>query len=831
MGVVYRARDTLLERDVALKVLYGSGPNESAAAGEGSARMLREARAAAGLNHPNAVAIFDIGEESGAPYFTMELISGRTLRALIERKEAPLAERLRWLLDMAYALAAAHRRGLVHRDIKPENVMVRDDGVVKVLDFGIARTSASSEIDASAQTAVALPTLTLAGQSVGTPAYMAPEHLRGEAVDARADQFAWGAVAYEVLTGVSAWGAEDAIRAVAAILGSDPSPPSSHDAAIDAEVEAVVMRALAKARSERFPSMDALATALEHAIAGRATTERQELPRASKDWVVRGLFGLGAMIMLAAALMSARQPSPAHARAETHRTEPAASPTSEAMEAYRAALEAMHDGSMPDARRLLARATTIDPSFAAAHLRAAMLASQADTATRSHIQAATQFRSALDARENALLTAFGPLSSVPTDWQEAERRLEALAEQYPRDAEIAFAVGWARFNKRGDYREAVSAFEQALLIDPHHAGALSKIADSYLLSGDVARLRDAIDRCLAISPAATSCLAILALSAEVEGRCADELEAGRRLVALTPSQPNRYQSIANALFALGDEDGARRALEQKWERTSKDARPIEELRDRMNLAILHGDFRAADEFARVWSERVAASPDEWSHQQPFWYRSAILLESGRTTEAAALAEEYLRRFAGWSADDSLWSTSIYAHDVQLKAGTLNRASFNALRTTWLKREDARAERTGRTDKARWWFVAFARPATTAEDANTALGVLASFDPLRSPLNRGLSDEEPLGRTYLLANRLDDARRSLSRAANSCDGLELPIYWLGARFELGRTFEALGDTRAACTAYRRVLESWGGATPRSLTAASARARSAALRCAN
>ena len=192
MGSVYRAHDTRLDRRVALKVI-----SDGAAGADANARLLREAKAAAALDHPNAVSIFECGELDGAPYIVMELVSGRTLREVVGDASIPVATRVGWLADVARALGAAHRRGLVHRDVKPENVMVRDDGVVKVLDFGIARRAAG-QVDAGAPTQPpALPTLTKEGVKVGTPTYMAPEQIRGEDLDGRADQFAWGVLTYE----------------------------------------------------------------------------------------------------------------------------------------------------------------------------------------------------------------------------------------------------------------------------------------------------------------------------------------------------------------------------------------------------------------------------------------------------------------------------------------------------------------------------------------------------------------------------------------------------------------------------------------------------------
>ena len=269
MGTVYRAHDTRLERRIALKVI-----SEVDAGGDGATRLLREARAAAALDHPNAVSIFDVGELDGAPYIAMELVSGRTLREAVGDPSASVATRAGWLVDVARALAAAHRQGIVHRDIKPENVMVREDGVVKVLDFGIARR-VGGKVDPSAPTqAPALATLTKEGVKVGTPLYMAPEQIRGLPLDGRVDQFAWGVLSYELLTGRLPWrGAGDALAVAASILTDAPDEAALGAAVVPAEVAAVVLRALSKRPEDRFASMDEAARALDAAMKGEALAE------------------------------------------------------------------------------------------------------------------------------------------------------------------------------------------------------------------------------------------------------------------------------------------------------------------------------------------------------------------------------------------------------------------------------------------------------------------------------------------------------------------------------------------------------------------------------
>jgi ABC-type branched-subunit amino acid transport system substrate-binding protein len=310
MGHVYRAYDARLRRSVALKVLHLADGADSDATG-GAARMLREARAAASLDHPNVVAIYDVGEAvepealRGAPYLAMELIKGKSLRAFIG-SDTPSAERIRWLGDIARALSAAHERGLVHRDIKPENVMIRDDGVVKVLDFGIAKRS-SAPIGVSGASAASMPSgviTTTHGIAVGTPLYMAPEQMRGEELDGRTDQFAWGVVAYELLSGKPPWRTDgEPLRFVADVLSRDPEPLAVGD--VPARVKDVVMRALAKAPSARFDSMDALVRAMGDASADTAISPPPASgSRAKLAWAIAGLAAIGAV-----AIAIARKPA------------------------------------------------------------------------------------------------------------------------------------------------------------------------------------------------------------------------------------------------------------------------------------------------------------------------------------------------------------------------------------------------------------------------------------------------------------------------------------------------------------------------------------------
>jgi serine/threonine-protein kinase len=239
----------------------------------GAERLLHEARAAAALEHANTIAIYDVGEVGDTPFIAMELVSGRSLRAVIGDPNVSSETRVRYLTDVARALLAGHERGIIHRDVKPENVLVRDDGVVKVVDFGIARTLGSTKIEeAPAMSADdfalhVFETVTRTGL-VGTPRYMAPEQLIGNPIDERTDQFAWGVVAYELLTGRSPWDegtGTTSVALVASIVGSFTPPIEPLTRVTTPTVVATVMRALAKRPSERFASMAEIVDALSAA--------------------------------------------------------------------------------------------------------------------------------------------------------------------------------------------------------------------------------------------------------------------------------------------------------------------------------------------------------------------------------------------------------------------------------------------------------------------------------------------------------------------------------------------------------------------------------------
>jgi formylglycine-generating enzyme required for sulfatase activity/tRNA A-37 threonylcarbamoyl transferase component Bud32/dienelactone hydrolase len=256
MGVVYKARDTRLDRLVALKLL----PPEIAQP-ERKRRFLQEAKAASALNHPNIVTVHDVLAEGRTEFIVMEYVQGQTLGQLIGPKGLGLNETLNYATQMADALAAAHRAGIIHRDLKPANVMVTEQGLVKVLDFGLAKLTEpgpergpTGELAETKTVKAGEPPLTEAGTILGTVAYMSPEQVEGKKVDARSDIFSFGAVLYEMVTGRRAFQGDSRISTMSAILRDTPAPVKTVRPDVPAELSRILFRCLEKNREARYAS-------------------------------------------------------------------------------------------------------------------------------------------------------------------------------------------------------------------------------------------------------------------------------------------------------------------------------------------------------------------------------------------------------------------------------------------------------------------------------------------------------------------------------------------------------------------------------------------------
>jgi eukaryotic-like serine/threonine-protein kinase len=299
MAEVYRARDTRLGREVALKVV-----NESLASNpELVRRFEQEARLAGSLNHPNVVAVHDVGLHEGATYFVTELLQGESLRHRLSRGRIPLHTALEWAAQIARGLAAAHGRGVIHRDVKPDNIFISADGQVKLLDFGIAKlTEAVREAGThDLMDATLTPTggATRTGSVLGTPGYMSPEQVRGESLDARTDIFSLGAVLYEMLSGQRAFPGATAVESGYAILHTEPEPLPS---VVPSAVSQVVFHCLEKEPARRLQSASDLAFDLELLRSPTGSTGPVVRPSRILPRRAAGLVGVAVAVVVALAL-------------------------------------------------------------------------------------------------------------------------------------------------------------------------------------------------------------------------------------------------------------------------------------------------------------------------------------------------------------------------------------------------------------------------------------------------------------------------------------------------------------------------------------------------
>jgi Tol biopolymer transport system component len=305
MGEVYRARDSRLNRDVAIKVLPSAFSKDQ----ERLHRFEHEAHAAAALNHPNVLSVYDVGTENGAPYIVSELLEGETLRNRLQAGPLPVRKAVDYTAQIARGLAAAHSKGILHRDLKPENVFLTRDGQVKILDFGLAKLTDPHESGNDATRSLG----STAGMVVGTVGYISPEQARGKPADTRSDLFALGAILYETLTGERAFKGDTPADTLTAILTKDPPELASSGVPVPPMLENIVRHCLEKQPEERFQSASDVVFDLQQISNPSSSRVAAQPVRAQLRW--RYALGvLAALALLAAGLLlggALRAPSPA----------------------------------------------------------------------------------------------------------------------------------------------------------------------------------------------------------------------------------------------------------------------------------------------------------------------------------------------------------------------------------------------------------------------------------------------------------------------------------------------------------------------------------------
>jgi TolB-like protein/Flp pilus assembly protein TadD len=539
MGEVYRATDTKLGRDVALKVL----PAGMAADPERLERFRREARALAALDHPGIVGVFSVEEADGVHFLTMQLVEGESLDAVVAPGPLPLSRFFEIAVPLAEALSAAHERGIVHRDLKPSNVMVTRDGRVKVLDFGLAKLQApGSNSDLSNTPTESRAYLTSQGQVFGTAAYMSPEQARGAAVDARSDVFSLGVVLYEMLTGERPFKGSSAADMISSILRDQPPAVMDLRAEIPPQLARVLGRCLEKDPRERYQTSRDVYNELKQVRAETPLSERRPVPFPSRPaaspgaaleerpvpaaparwkppaWAVAAatlLLGVGAFLATRPRVPKAGSGAPqagtgAHAirsiavlPLDNYSGDPAQDYFAEGMTdeltaqlATISQLRVISRGSAsqfkgkqrpptPEIARILNVDAVVEGSVLRSGDRVRITAQLIDARADRHLWAKSFERNSRDvlALQDELASSIAREIHVQLTPEEQSRL--ARAPTVNPEAYDAYLKGRYFFNRPSDENltKAIGLFEEAVQRDPNYAPAFSGLSDAYLWAG------------------------------------------------------------------------------------------------------------------------------------------------------------------------------------------------------------------------------------------------------------------------------------------------------------------------------------------------------------
>jgi tetratricopeptide (TPR) repeat protein len=850
MGQVYRAEDETLRRTVALKLLPDASGNE-----EKRQRFLREARSAAAVSHPNVAVVHQVGEADGRVYIAMELVEGENLRARLARGRLDLATAKDLAGQIARGLSAAHDNGIVHRDLKPENVMITPSGIVKLLDFGLAKSGVAKPASGKTEAGMAkTETLVTSDERriMGTPGYMSPEQATGEALDLRSDVFSFGVVLYEMLTGRRPFEGASTGAVLVAIVRDAAPALRERVPEIDEATEAVVVRCLSKSPADRFASAGEIVTELAKQASPDATSQsRTDVEPITRSRMVsrRPRVALAAPVLLAAALVvgvawwrTARETkglaavASAAAPPETTRGVPVAcrdvpvpeSKSAEAVAAYRAGIQAWCDANDSLAENSFQRAVELDPTMAAAHLRLSRsLFKDDDTEmARSELEAAEQLRVSLSQPDLDFLAIHEPVvMRSPPDLRESLRRRDAALLRSPDVAELWALRAMGHLDLQ-EYEQGRADATHAAELDPSfaHAWLLVAHADESEERFDAERV--ALDRCLEVAPNAGSCLEARAMLSARKLDCTGFGADGEALIAASPNDWRGYYIRTSVLALRGAPiETLRQAKRQDVARVPTRAGWQEAARLHADGVVARwgGDFATAEAEARARLRIPGYSGHFFGAAQAL---IQALLESGPLRDAGMAADELLKQSAVWvvPSDVAADSTPILL-DVARRAGVLTPEDWRERRDAWIAKWTKLAP--GKTAARDTLIAAYLRPVETREDAEDAIRRLPELLPLTS---WPLSGDFLIGKAYFLAGRIDEAVPFLRRAAASCLAFESSLPATRASLMLGHALGQTDDKAGACAAYKTVTDRWGRAKPRSITADDAKKSAAKLGCA-
>jgi len=577
MGVVYRARDTRLGRDVAIKVLPTDRPLRETA----RARFQREAMAASSLNHPNIITIYEIGNEDSTDFIVMELVRGTTLASLVHKRELLIEEAIRYGMQIADALTKAHAAGIIHRDLKPGNIMITEDALVKVLDFGLAKFDLSGMTSDTHETAQV--SLTQPGTVTGTVAYMSPEQARGERVDARSDIFSFGVVLYEMLCGQIPFAGPNSMAVLHNLHFTQPRDITELRPKVPRQLVFLLSRTLEKKPDKRIQTMSEVLAELRKIAGGgaegpltwhpsAATIEMVRLPSDSflsrfslaQKWMAVGL----ALVLIAATFGGWRywnKPKSPSAVATTA----AILPGDTAYSLFQRARQELDHGDRPGnvaaAIQQLERAIQLNPQSAASYAALSEAYYQKNRANPDPqwMKLASENAThavALDDFLSAGHISLGAVEMESGNNADAEKQFKRAAELDPKSSTSRRWLGQF-YQKAGKSDQAMAEFKQANQLNPNDPIAYS---DEGVVAYQAGNFKDAaayLEKARSLDPNSISVLRNLGAVYHDMGRDDDAVAALQHAIEIQPNE-DVYNNLATILFYQGKYDESVPAFEK-----------------------------------------------------------------------------------------------------------------------------------------------------------------------------------------------------------------------------------------------------------------------------
>lgn len=677
MGEVFLAEDTKLDRKVAIKML----PARSIGDDHAKNRLIREAKAAATLDHSNICSIYEVGEEGDCTFIVMQYIEGGSLAAKIKDNPLPSKEVIDIGIQATDALAEAHARGVIHRDIKPQNVMITSRGQVKILDFGLAKFQRDGPaVDSQAATEARL---TDAGAIVGTPGYMSPEQLKGQPIDTRTDLFSLGVMLYECATGQYAFSGSNPVAIALQVANVDPPRPSQLNASIPWALERIIVKAMAKEADARYASASAMHADLLQVRAELQETRSNDtqpmalqLPSSLWRKVPAQLFGWlrqtslavkGALVLLFLLVILGVLSATSIFTRSPHQ------PVQEAMRWYDRGTGGIREGAYYQASKALERAVEVDNKFPLAHARLAEAYAEIDSIEKAREELLRALslvpdRSRLSSLDGLRLDAIAAM--VTRDFASAIQNYTKIADQLPSTEKASAYVDLGRsYEKNENIDKALEYYRQATKADEQSAAAFLRSGILYGRRQELVKATDAFDRAEKIYQAMSSQEGIAevlyqrgAVLARIRN-LADARTQLERSLEVSRNVPNEFQAVRAQIqlsavyFAEGDSERAKKIATEAVgiaQRSNIRSLAANGLIDLGYTLLSRGEFAEARSYFKQALDLAQVDNAKRIEARAKLALGSLNVQEGNLDEATSFLEAALKFFqpAGYQKDTS-----------------------------------------------------------------------------------------------------------------------------------------------------------------------------------